>query len=1390
MPPHTSKKSTSGIRRKPAAIPRKKSSQASRKINALRIKPSPKKKQETGKASKTSIPQSNFPRHEVIPSALSKKPSTVVGSVVSQKPPKGLSGGLALFYFDSFDVKILSADNRLIDIEATIEGKQVFMSFVYGDPVFEHREKVWDRLSLISATRQGPWYMCGDFNEMVNNSEKRGGRRRAESSFLPFRKMLDDCGMIEFPLNSLSWVGYRSSGKVQCRLDRAVGNEDWHHSYSHTNVEYLKLWGYDHRPVLTRIFSKVIRTKRNFKFDNRWIGNEGFKTSIERGWGSGTESNRGDIHTKIHTCRRSIASWKKTQKTNSLKKIEDLKEQLERAQTDDSTPSAVILILKWDLCEAFREEEKFWKQKSRVTWLKEGDRNTKFFHATTKERRARNHVTKLKRIDGSWAETDDSIEKVATEYFQTLFTSSQPSDFSEALRYVKAQVTPNINQALTQFPSNEEIRQAIKEINPEKAPGPDGMTSLFFQSFWEVTAQDIISMVKDFFTSSSFDKRLNSTNICLIPKTERPKEMSEFRPISLCNVSYKIISKILCKRLKRYLPKLISETQSAFVARRLITDNILIAQEAFHALRTNPSCKSKFMAIKTDMSKAYDRVEWSFLEALMLKMGFSDKWVAWIKSCISSVSYQVLLNGEAKGYIQPTRGLRQGDPLSPFLLIILTEALVAQIRGAEEEGRLTGLKIARNSPPISHLLFADDSLFFCKANVPQCAELMRIIESYGQASGQQLNASKSSVFFGKNVPPDLRNELKQALGITTEGGMGTYLGLPENISGSKKKVFTFIHDRLSKRVNSWSARLLSKGGKEVMIKSVAQAMPTYVMSCFLLPQETIKKLQGAISNFWWSSKQNSKGLHWIAWEKISKPLEDGGLGFRDLKNFNLALLAKQLWRIFHYPSSLLARILRGRYFWQSNPLEVKKVNSPSYGWRSMMAARDLLVSGLRRVIGSGANTVVWRDPWILDSKPRPPIARGTFQDPYLLVYHLIDQETKEWKLDTIRQIFSEDDVRRIQGIRPSRVPKADQLVWAHTKSGLYTVKSGYELATTLLNEESLPDQEPSTKALKRKAWKTKTTKKLKHFLWQCVSGCVAVKDRLVDRHCGLDRTCPRCEDAPETINHLLFECPKAHQVWELSDIPVTPGVFPCSSLFSNLDYLMWQAQESGVQEQVLEQYPWIVWFIWKARNVKVFDGKEVEALETLQQAIAEAMAWTNAQQSETERNVNGSLPSTVLIDDIIIHLPRCQIDASWGTDSNYSGGGLVIDKLDGTRVYGATASYHTLSPLHAEFSALLWTMKSVLSLGIHSMRFETDCMQLVKLLDEEDKWPSIAQELDEFNLISLSFVSCSIVFIPRSLNVRADCISKAARARGSLFIYVNSLIPTWLAHKASLFDTI
>ena len=264
-------------------------------------------------------------------------------------------------------------------------------------------------------------------------------------------------------------------------------------------------------------------------------------------------------------------------------------------------------------------------------------------------------------------------------------------------------------------------------MHPEKTSGPDGFTALFYQKFWDIVKEDLTCMVNEFLFDGTMANGLNDANICLIPKKEKPNEMSQFRPISLCNVSYKIISKVLCQRLKKLLPDRIFETQSAFVAGRQITNNVLIAQEMLHALRTNSRGREKRMAIKTDMSKAYDRLEWDFISAVMKNMGFSDTWIEWIMRCVSLVKYHDLFNGQPRGNIIPKWGLRQGDHLSPFIFILCTEALISLLNHAENQGKITGMSVSRASPLVSHLLFADDILFFCKAEPCECDEVMKAL---------------------------------------------------------------------------------------------------------------------------------------------------------------------------------------------------------------------------------------------------------------------------------------------------------------------------------------------------------------------------------------------------------------------------------------------------------------------------------------------------------------------------------------------------------------------------------------------------------------------------------------------------------------------------------------
>lgn len=370
-----------------------------------------------------------------------------------------------------------------------------------------------------------------------------------------------------------------------------------------------------------------------------------------------------------------------------------------------------------------------------------------------------------------------------------------------------------MNETLLAPISKEEVKEATFAINPNKCPGPDGMTGHLYQQHWDSMGDHITDMVRSFTNSGLMEEAMNKTNICLIPKKLRADRMVDFRPISLCNVIYKVIGKLLANRLKRFLPSIISESQAAFVEGRLISDNILIAHELLHALDSRNKCSEEFLAIKTDISKAYDRVEWSFLEGAMRTLGFAESWIKLVMGCVTSVRYQVLINGTPYGDITPTRGLKQGDPLSPYLFVICTEMLIKMLQIAEKKNQITCLRVATTAPPITHLLFADDSMFYCKEKSEELDQIIRIIEEYSLASGQRVNYQKSSITFGKNIPEERRLDIKNKMGIEKEGGQEMYLGLPESFGGSKISTLQYISKKDSaKRLHlSWR----TSGGKTI-----------------------------------------------------------------------------------------------------------------------------------------------------------------------------------------------------------------------------------------------------------------------------------------------------------------------------------------------------------------------------------------------------------------------------------------------------------------------------------------------------------------------------------------------------------------------------------------------
>jgi hypothetical protein len=334
------------------------------------------------------------------------------------------------------------------------------------------------------------------------------------------------------------------------------------------------------------------------------------------------------------------------------------------------------------------------------------------------------------------------------------------------------------------------------------------------------------------------------------------------------------------------------------------------------------------MGIKLDMSKAYDRVEWDFLEAVMSKMGFAERWVSLIMACVRSVSYSIVVNGTPVGHINPSRGLRQGDPISPYLFLLCAEVLSSMLSKAESAGVITGVPTSKRGPKLTHLFFADDSLLFCKANSVEWRRLTKILERYEDASGQKLNKDKTSIFFSRNTSQEKREEIARLSGLSATQSYEKYLGLPTMVGRSRYNSFKSIKDRVWNRLNDWKAKFLSQAGKEILIKAVVQAIPTYCMSVFLLPKTLCKELNGLMQRFWWGHKENTSRIHWMSWEKMGITKEQGGLGFRDLVMFNKALLAKQVWRILKNPESLVARIMQTKYFPHASIMEAAIRNRP------------------------------------------------------------------------------------------------------------------------------------------------------------------------------------------------------------------------------------------------------------------------------------------------------------------------------------------------------------------------------------------------------------------------------------------------------------------------------
>ncbi|RVW50222.1 Threonine--tRNA ligase, mitochondrial 1 [Vitis vinifera] len=654
----------------------------------------------------------------------------------------------------------------------------------------------------------------------------------------------------------------------------------------------------------------------------------------------------------------------------------------------------------------------------------------------------------------------------------------------------------------------------------------------------------------------SFVRSLNSTFLVLIPKKAGAEDLRDFRPISLVGGLYKLLAKVLANRLKKVMGKVVSSAQNAFVEGRQILDAALIANEAIDSMLKS---KESGVLCKLDIEKAYDHLNWNFLLSVLQRMGFGERWTGWISWCISTATFSVLINGTPEGFFNSSRGLHQGDPLSPYLFVIGMEAFSRLIHRAVRGGFLSGCRIKGrrgDGALVSHLLFADDTLVFCDSSQDEMAYLSWLLMWFEALSGLRINLDKSEIL------PVGRVENLELLAIEVGCKVGrlptSYLGIPLGANHKSVAVWDGVEERFRKRLAKWKRQFISKGGRMALIQSTLSSMPIYLMSLLRIPRAVSLRLEKIQRDFLWGGGALKKKPHLVKWDTVCLDKSKGGLGVRRLSILNRALLCKWNWRFANERDKLWRCVISRKFGEEEGGWYSKEVRE-GFGvgfWKDIRKEGALLQNRVGFSVGNGRRVKFWKDNWCGNStlcNSFPSLyAFASYKEAW--IEEMWDHSGGEgvWILRFSRP-FNDWEVEEVERllviIRGRRLnPLAeDCLLWKETKDGIFSVKSLY----------SILDSRSGVQFPINIIWNPCVPTKVGFFAWEA------------------------------------FWCSKARVLWELLfALFGVSWVLP----YSVRDTLSgWSGFNMGKKRRkVWKAAPsCIFWAVWKERNRIAFDNEEL-----------------------------------------------------------------------------------------------------------------------------------------------------------------------------------------------------
>lgn len=539
-------------------------------------------------------------------------------------------------------------------------------------------------------------------------------------------------------------------------------------------------------------------------------------------------------------------------------------------------------------------------------------------------------------------------------------------------------------------------------------------------------------------------------------------------------------------------------------------------------------------------------------------------------------------------------------------------------------------------------------------------------------------------------------------------------------------------------MQGWKNKLLSHAGREVLIKAVVQAIPSYAMACFSFSNSFCNKLNMAIRNFWWKGDPTNKGIPWTKWETMCSSKLHGGMGFRDFSAFNQAMLTKQGWRCITNPHSFWSRLLKGLYFPHSNFLNAPRGARGSWAWHSLLHGRELLKKGIRWQIQNGASTLFWEDKWIPETRNCQLSTPPPTHSPIVHVSDVIDPIHKRWRMDLLCPLVSRAECRVIQSIPLSYEDRVDVLVWHPSKFGVYSVKSAYGVATSLIPEESPSHPSSSHQVPKdfwKQIWKVEVPPKIKHFWWRVCKNTLATKVNLHHRHCSPSSVYPICLSEAESIEHLLFDCAWTKSVWFGSKLNLRIDKGMVTNVVAWTANWFAAEHEGRAECKVLNQVFLIGWYIWKARNDFIFNHIPVHPSETLSKI---ARAWFEGQEQGTTDLISNTVsPRPACYRDHRWHPPwvgavKFNCDASFRANGEKASAAVLLRNSDGHLLDGLASVFYSSSSFAAEAQAVRLAAQMATASHLDSAIIESDNQKVIKLAVSEQvpPWETLAIFLD------------------------------------------------------------